>query len=425
MSYTSTVEEVNSTRRKFKINIDRSLVTQSIGNAVNEIQKTAEIKGFRKGKVPAHLVKKFFVNDVRKKALEALVEETYQKAAAESKLQIVSYPNIEPVGSFDDGKDFAFEATVDVNPEVEIKGYKGLELQIEKSKLPNVDEQIDQTRKNFLINAGTMQPVEDRDVVESGDYVTLDYQLFRDGALIPGQERKGARVALDGSNLPEVESGICGARVGEAKTFKVTFPESHPEAELKGQIADFTATVQKIERLQLPELDDAFVAKFGFSAVEDFEKSLRERVEAQAKKTRLAVLKDALVAKILELNPFDVPESLVDSTIDRAIMEMNSRRPKGKEFSTNDEALRAQHKDWALQEVRGVLALGHIARIEEVKIDDGAVAGEISEFAVANGMAPQDVFKKFGTQVIEEFRGKVLIDTVVEHLAGLSVIKEV
>lgn len=424
MSYTSSVEEVNSTRRKFKISVDKTLVSQSIGKAVDDIQKTAEIKGFRKGKVPVNLVKKFFINDVRKKALESLVQETYQKAAAESKLQIVSYPNIEPVGSFDDGQDFSFEATVDVNPEVEIKGYKGLELQIEKAKLLDIDQQIEQTRKNFLRNAGSLQGVDDRNEVEKEDFLTLDYRLLQAGALIPGQERRGARLALDGSNLSEVEAGLVGARVGETKTFQVTFPETHPEAELKGKTVDFEATVQKIETLKLPELDEEFVGKFGFKAIEDFEKSLRETVESQAKKTRLAVLKDALVEKILEQNPFEVPESLVDSTIDRAIMEINSRRPKGKQLSSEDEALRAQHKDWALKEVRGVLALGHIARIEEIKIDDAAVAGEISAFAAANGMAPQDVFKRFGSQVIEEFRGKVLIDTVVEHLAGLSVIKE-
>lgn len=424
MSYTSSIEEVNSTRRKFKINVDKSVVSQSIGKAVDDIQKTAEIKGFRKGKVPVNLVKKFFINDVRKKALESLVQETYQKAAAESKLQIVSYPSIEPVGSFDDGLDFSFEATVDVNPEVEIKGYKGLELQIEKSKLVDVEQQIQQTRKNFLRNAATLQGVTDRTEVAKEDLLTVDYRLLQSGVLIPGQERLGARLALDGSNFPEVEAGLLGARVGETKTFQVTFPETHAEADLKGKTVDFEATVQKIETLQLPELNEEFLAQFGFKTVEDFEKSLRETVEEQAKKTRMAVLKDALVEKILEQNPFEVPESLVDSTIDRAIMEINSRRPKDKQLSSEDEALRTQHRDWALKEVRGVLALGHIARIEEIKVDDAAVAGEISAFAVANGMAPQDVFKKFGSQVIEEFRGKVLIDTLVEHIAGLSVIKE-
>ncbi len=425
MSYTSTIEEVNSTRRKFKINVDKSLVSDSIGRAVSELQKTAQIKGFRKGKVPVSLVKKFYANDVHKKALESLVEETYQKAAAESKLQVVSYPNIEPLGTFDDNKDFEFEATVDVNPEIEITGYKDLHLKIEKSKLLDVEKQVGLTRRNFLANAGSLEEVTDRNTAQKEDFLTLDYRLLEKGELVSGQERKGARLSLDGSNLAEVEAGLEGAQVGTPKTFAVTFPDTHAEVELRGRTLDFEATVNKIESLKLPELNEEFVLKFGFKTVEDFEKSLRETVESQEKKQRLALLKEKILEKVLESNPFDVPESLVDSTIDRAIMEMNSRRSKDNQLKTDDPALREQHKEWALKEVRGVLALGHVARIEEVKIDDAAVAGEISAFATQNGMKPQDVIKRYGSQVIEEFRGKVLIDKVVEHLAEQAKVEEV
>jgi trigger factor len=425
MSYTSTIEEVNSTRRKFKINVDKSLVTESIGRAATELQKTAQVKGFRKGKVPLSLVKKFYISDVRKKALETIVDETYRKVAEESKLQIVSYPNIEPVGTFDDERDFEFEATVDVNPEVEITGYKNLKLKLDKSKLPEVEKQIETTRKNFLRNAATLEEVTARNVVQAEDYLTLDYKLLENGVLLSKQERKGAKLALDGSNLPEVEKGLLGAEKGKTKSFTVSFPETHNDAALKGKTVSFEATVTKIESLKLPELNEDFVKKFGFKAVEDFEKSLKETVSGSIKKQRLALLKEEMIKKILETNPFEVPESLVDSTIDRAIMEMNSRRPKDKQLKSDDQALRDQHKEWALNEVRGVLALGHIARAEQLKLDDAAVAGEISAFAAQNGMAPQEVIKRYGSQVIEEFRGKVLIDKVVEHIADMAEVEEV
>jgi trigger factor len=425
MSYTSTIEEVNSTRRKFKITVDKSLVAEHIGKALDEVQKTAQIKGFRKGKVPLTLVKKFYLNDVRQKALEKVVDQTYRKAAEDSKLQIVSYPNIESVGTFDDTVNFDYVATVDVNPLVEITGYKGLKLKLEKSKVPDVETQIAQTRKKFLQNAGKIQVAEGRTAVAKDDLLTLDYRILENGTLIPGQERKGARLTLDGSNLAEVEAGLVGAKIGTAKSFEVEFPQTHPDEALKGKKLTFEATVTKIEEIKTPELDEEFVKRFGYTKVEDFDNALRDTVTKSIKKQRLALLKEQLVAKIVELNPFDVPESLVDSTIDRSIDDVNTRRPKNSQFKKDDEAVRSTYREWALNEVRGVLALGHVARIEEVKLDEAAVAQEIASFATQNGMAPQDVFKRFGSQIVEEFRGKVLVDMVVEHLVGLAEIEEV
>jgi trigger factor len=425
MSYTSSIEEVNSTRRKFRISVDKAVVTEQMAKAVDEVQKTAQLKGFRKGKVPSNLVRKFYSQDVRKKALESVINETYRKAAEESKLQIVSYPNIEPVGTFEDGDNFVFDATVDVNPAVEIKGFKGLKVQVEKSKLPDVETQISETRQKFLRNAGRLEVATDRVAAAKDDVVSLDFRVLDGAVPVSGQQQNGARIALDGTNLPAVETGLIGAKVGETVAFPVTFPESHPESLLKGKTLTFEAKINQIEELKLPDLDATFVNKFGFETVEGFENSLRETVTNSIKKQRMALIKDELLKQILEANPFDVPESLVDSTVDRAISDANSRRAKGNQLKQDDPQVRAGFRDWALAEVRGVLALGHIARGEKVEVDEAAVAKEIGAFAAENGLAPQEVFRRFGTQVIEEFRGKVLVDKVVEIITEQAIVEEV
>ena len=425
MSYTSTVEEVNSTRRKFRINVDKTLVAASFGRALSEVQKTAQIKGFRKGKVPPQLVRKFFADDVRKKAMEDVFQQTYGKASQESQLQIVSFPNVDNVGTFEDGQDWVYEATVDVNPAVEIKSYKGLKLNLAKSDALDVDKQVMQTRDNFLRNSGHIEAVTDRDLVATGDYVTLDYRILEGETALEGQQRKGARMALNGSNLPEVEKGLVGARLGMAVSFPVTFPETHPDQALKGKTLIFEATVRKIEVLKLPELDDTFVKKFGFGAVADFETSLKETVARSVKRHRLDLLRTEIVKQILASNPFEVPESLIDNTIDRAIDDANSRRSKSEQLKKDDASVRGVFREKSLDEVRGVLALGHIARIEQLKVDEAAVAEEIALFARENGIPPQEVIRRYGSQIVEEFRGKVLIDKVVELIVEQATVEEV
>jgi trigger factor len=425
MSYTSTIEEVNSTRRKFRVNVDKSVVAASINKALLDVQKTAQLKGFRKGKVPAQLVRKFFIQDVRQKALEDVFQQTYPKVSEESQLQIVSSPKVDVVGAFEDGQDFVYEATVDVNPQVEIQGYKGLKLSIEKSKLPDLEDQIKQTRERFLRNAARFEEVAGRDTVQKDDYVTMDYRILDGETPLKGQARKGARMLLDGSNLPEVESGLVGAVVSKTALLPVTFPESHPDAALRGKSLNFEVTVRAIETLKLPDVDEEFVKKFGFGSPEDFEKSLRETVGNAIAKQRAEILRVEILKQVVPANPFEVPESLIDNTIDRAIAETNARLAKSEQLKSDDPAVRARFKDKALEDVRAVLALGHIARMEQLKVDEAAVAKEISQFAMENGMAPEQIIRQYGRQAIDEFRGKVLIDKVVDMIIEQATVEEV
>ena len=138
---TAQIEEINSTRRKFKIEVPSNSVKSAFDVAVNEIQKSAEIKGFRKGKVPSALVKKFFAQDVVKKAYEKAVNESYGEAIKGVDFQIVSFPMIDVEGQFEEGKQFTYTATVDINPKVDIDGYKDLSLKSTEAE-PSIDEQL-------------------------------------------------------------------------------------------------------------------------------------------------------------------------------------------------------------------------------------------------------------------------------------------
>jgi trigger factor len=416
---TPQIEEINSTRRKFRIEVPSNSVKSAFDLAVTEIQKSAEIKGFRKGKVPGALVRKFFAQDVAKKAYEKAVNESYEQAIKTIDFQIVSFPMIDVEGQFEDGKQFTYTATVDINPKVEIQGYKELVLKTTE-KEPELDEQIARSMRQLASDADKLVLESSGRAAAKQDVVKVDYTISVDGKELSERAAKGVTLHLDGSTLSELENAIVGMKTGDSKKVKVTYPDTVSDESLKGKTAEFNLTLNTIHVFDLSTLDDEFAKRFGAENIDALRTSMRSQIENMNDRNKVAKFKDAIIKQILDKNTFDVPESLIEGTIDRAIADANGRREKGNQLDSNNEDVRKEYRDWAVSEVKGVLALGHIARQEGLTVDDREVSQELTTFALQAGIRPQDLLRNYGQQVIEEFRGKVLVDKVLKHLVGLA-----
>jgi trigger factor len=419
---TPQIEEVNSTRRKFRIEVPSDSVKSAFAGAVKEIQQSAEIKGFRKGKVPDALVRKFFAQDVAKKAYEKAVNESYGAAIKDIDFQIVSYPMIDVEGQFEEGKQLTYTATVDINPKVDIQGYKELKLKTSE-KEPDIDEQLNRTLRQLASDAGQLSVETSGRAAVKEDAVKVAYTIAVDGEELSERSAKDVTLHLDGSTLKELEAGIIGMKTGESKKIRVTYPETVGDSKLKGKTADFHLTLNEIHVFDLTKLNDDFAKNFGAENLDALRSTMRKQIEGMNDRNKVAKFKDTIIQQILEKNTFEVPESLVEGTIDRAIADANSRREKASQLDSNSESVRAEYRSWALGEVKGVLALGHIARQEGLTVEDREVGQELANFAVQAGMKPQDLIRNYGQQVVEEFRGKVLVDKVLKHLVSLSKIE--
>jgi trigger factor len=416
---TPQIEEINSTRRKFRIEVPTNSVKSAFDLAVTEIQKSAEIKGFRKGKVPGALVRKFFAQDVAKKAYEKAVNESYEQAIKTIDFQIVSFPMIDVEGQFEEGKQFTYTATVDINPKVEIQGYKELVLKTAE-KEPELDEQIARSMRQLASDADKLVVESSGRAAAKQDVVKVDYTISVDGKELSERAAKGVTLHLDGSTLAELENAIVGMKTGDSKKIKVTYPDTVSDENLKGKTAEFNLSLNSIHVFDISTLDDEFAKRFGAENIDALRTSMRSQIENMNDRNKVAKFKDAIIKQILDKNTFDVPESLIEGTIDRAIADANSRREKGNQLDSNNEDVRKEYRDWAVSEVKGVLALGHIARQEGLTVDDREVSQELTTFALQAGIRPQDLLRNYGQQVIEEFRGKVLVDKVLKHLVGLA-----
>lgn len=416
MTFSSTIEEVNSTRRKFKISVPAASIQAAFSEVASEIQKSAEIRGFRKGKAPQALIRKFYLGDIVKKAADKVINKAYTDAAQNVDFQIVSFPHIEPENQFEEHNDFQFSATVDINPNVEIKDYQQIPLKMDKKFDINYDEELEKLLNSYSRALGKTVKDESGRAATKGDFVKVSYSIFHDGQEIKDKQATEQTVELNGSSLPSFEDAIIGLKSNDSKNFTVTYPEDYRDASLQGKTVEYHLTLNSVETLEPLVLDDEFAKRLGFATMDDARQNIKDNIQKTNENAKSNAAFEQVIDFVLATNSFDVADSLIESTIDKAIAEKNNTLSKSEQLNPKDDAVRSEFKDWAQKQVRGILALGHIARQEGISVTDDEMLKDLSSFAVANRIDPRELVKRAGAQIYDEFRGQVMIRKVIAKI---------
>ena len=318
-----TVENVSKLERKMSFQIPPEEVAKAFEKSYREIQRNAEIKGFRKGKVPMNKVKELFGDRAQSSVIQTLVEENFFKALDESKLNPINQPQLD-MKPLEEGKPFTFSLTFEVHPEVELKKYEGLEVQKEKLSLDtsHVDKTLENIRKN---QATTVAVLEDR-AAEKGDIAVIDFDGSVDGAPLEGG--KGENHPLDlGSNtfIEGFEDAVVGMKVGATITANLKFPDTYHVAAIAGKPVSFKITLKELKKQQLPELNTEFVEKIGFKTIEDLKEAILKDYTASEEKRIQEDFKNRLLKELTTANPMEVPQTLLERQKDALKQDMNQR----------------------------------------------------------------------------------------------------
>ena len=416
MTFSSTIEEVNSTRRKFKISVPAASIKIAFSEVTSEIQKTADVRGFRKGKAPQALIRKFYLGDIVKKAADKVIQSAYTDASKQVDFQIVSYPNIEPENQFDENKDFEFSATVDINPKIEIKDYSDIPIKMNSNLNINTEVEVEKIINSYARVLGKKEKVESGRSVAKGDIANISYKILQNGIELKNKEVENQNIELNGSHIPTFEEAIIGLKVSDTKTFEVTFPENYQDTELNGKTVEFQLVLNAIESILPAPLDEEFAKQLGHKTMDEAKIQIIETVKKLNEEARSKVAFEQIVDHVLAKNEFDVAESLIESTIDKAISDANVNSPKESQVKNEDETVRSKYRDWAYKQVRGILALGHIARQESISVSNDEMLIDLHNYARSNRMDPRELVKRAGNQVFDEFRGQVMIRKVISKI---------
>ncbi|MDU0850787.1 MAG: trigger factor, partial [Staphylococcus epidermidis] len=366
-------------------------------------------------------------------AVDILLPEAYGEAIEETEINPVAQPEVN-VTQIEKGKDFIFEATVTVEPEVKLGDYKGLE--IEKQETDLSDEELQESIDHSLSHLAEMVVKEDG-AVENGDTVNIDFSGSVDGEEFDGGQAEGYDLEIgSGSFIPGFEEQIEGMKTGDEKDVVVTFPEEYHAEELAGKEATFKTKVNEIKFKDVPELNDEIANELDSDAenVDEYKENLRKRLSEQKATEAENTEKEEAINKATENASIDIPEAMINTELDRMIQEFGQRiQQQGLDLQTyyqisgqNEEQLRDQMKDDAEQRVKTNLTLTAIADEENIEVSDEDIDKELEKMSEQFNISVEDIKSTLGnTDIVKnDVRIQKVIDLLRDNAKYVEATKE-
>ncbi|MBW2501814.1 MAG: trigger factor [Deltaproteobacteria bacterium] len=389
-----TVEEVGGLSRKLKIVLPKEEVSRELDAGFNKVKSNARIKGFRRGKVPRHILERTYGQQVRAEVAEKLVQATYFDAVQKEKLDVVAHPEIkEPV--FEEDGSFSYEAEVDTRPQFDLQGYKGIE--VEKEKIEVAEAEIDAEVEKIRRETAPLRSVEDRPARES-DIAIVDFDGFHEGE--PIKQVHGENVNVDigtGRHGEEFEKKIIGMRKGEEESVAVDFSADSPNPILAGKTVEFRIRLNDIKERVLPEIDDEFARDAGdeFDSLEALRNHIKDTILAAKEKELEGDISDRIMQKLIEANQFEVSKRLVQYEINEYIKQTEETLQRGgltlEAAGINRAEAEERYRETAAKRVRGDFILKKIAELENIKVEDEDLNRGFERIARQYNMTVQEV----------------------------------
>ena len=307
----------------------------------------------------------------------------------EEKLQAVGYPAFGNTKFENDN--VSFEATVEIFPEVEVKDFSSYEFT--KGDDTVTDADFEEMKNRYLAPKAEMVEVTDENkTLENGLFAVFNFEGEKPDGTKP-ENMKAEEFLLEigsGQFIPGFEEGMVGLKKGEKKTIEVTFPSEYHEPDLRDMGVKFHVELLEIKERKVPELTDELAKEFGFESVDDFNTKNRERLEGQKKREVSSQLNEQILKKLVEDNPFDVPQALIDQqkTAVREDLGANLRQ-QGFDESMTQQYFEKWEEDILQKaefQVRSGLILDKISKKYEIEATDEDFSKKIDEMATQSGM---------------------------------------
>lgn len=396
MSYK--IESVNNCTKKFVFNFESVDLTVQISEALQEKQKTVELKGFRKGKAPLDVVSKMYGAQVENDALYRFVSKEFFEALEKEEVQAIGYPRFANTKYEQDSKKVEFEATVETYPDFELADYSKLSFTQEKTEVKA--EEVEALKKQYIEGKSELKTVDS--AIEIGHSVTFDFEGEKENGEKPDSMKAEGFNLEVGSNqfIPGFEDGMIGMKRGEEKTIELTFPETYHVEDLKGAPVKFKVKVNEIQKKEYPEMTDDLAKEFGFESTADFNKKTEANLIGQRERQSLEKLHQEILEKLVAENSFEVPTTMIAQQRTHLEKEMGQTL---KSQGFNDDMMKDYFSKWADDmntraefQVRSGLILNRLADEFKVEVTEQDWDNKYNQIASQSGMELDQVKSLYG-----------------------------
>ena len=398
--------------RRLEVAVPAQAVTSEIETRLQQLARTARLKGFRQGKVPMPVVRKQFGDQVRAEVVNDLMRKSFAEAVSQEQLTPAANPRIQPI-ALEPGSDLKYAAVFEVMPEVKVAPFEAIQLKRPAAEVTeaDVDAMIESMRRQRPDFHEVTRPA------QATDRVTVDYDGTVAGEAFEGGEGRDVPFVIGaGQVLPQFDTIATGASVGDTRQVTIVYPENHGSKALAGKTAEFTLTVKKIEEQVLPPIDEAFCRAFGVE--EGGIETLRTEVRASMEREMTSVIRGRLRAQVMEAlyrnNPLEVPKALVEDAVQQ--LQVDAGRRAGARDASQLPP-REQFLEAARQRVALGMIMSEIVRNLALTLDRTRVQTRVEDL-VASFPNPEETRRQYlsSPDAMRQIESAVLEDQAIDAI---------
>ncbi|WP_445630644.1 trigger factor [Nostoc sp. DSM 114167] len=431
-----TQEKLPASQIGLEIEITPEITKQTYEQVIKNLASTANIPGFRKGKVPRPiLLQRLGTTRIKAAALEELIQDGIEQAVKQEAIPAIGQPQLRSsfedlINNYEPGKPLTISAAVDVEPEVNLLQYTDLLFQAEEVKFDpeRVENTLDKQRQELA----TLIPVEGR-AAQIGDIAVVDFKGSFARAEgedetaelepIPGAEATDFQVELQEDKfIPGFISGIVGMNPEETKEIAAQFPDPYANEDLAGKAATFTVTLKELKEKELPEVNDDFAQEVSdFETLEELRASLVEQYQKEADDKTKTNKQEALLTELLKHVEVDLPATLIEQEVDAMLTQTAIRLSQQgldvRKLFTQDiiPQLRERSRTEAIERIKRSLSLREIGKRESIEVTPEEIAARVTEL-LEQYREEQDVDEDKLRSIVEnELLTEKIIDWLLEH----------
>ncbi|MEJ6952389.1 trigger factor [Natronospora cellulosivora (SeqCode)] len=391
-------ERLEGNKVQLKVEVEKERVNDALNKAYKKVVKDVSIPGFRKGKVPRKVLEARYGKEVlHRDAFDFLVPRAYSDAVQAAEIDPIDQPEITDF-YIAANEPATFVAVVEVKPDVELGQYT--ELGIEKEEVEVTEEELDQELERRQNQHSQLENT-DREEVEDGDFLIIDFEGYVDDEKFPGGSAEEYTLEIgSGSFIPGFEEQLIGQKVGEEVDVNVAFPEEYQAEDLAGKDALFKVTIKEIKVKSLPDLDDDFAKEVSdFDTIDELKEDIKNKLLKEKENNTQRKYEDELIEAISENAEVDIPEVLINNELDMMLQNMQySLSQQGinidqyfEHLQIDKDTWRDENKEIAEKRAKSNLVLESIAKKEGFEVSDDEINNRLEEMTEGSEQKPEQL----------------------------------
>jgi len=407
-------------KRQFKIVVPAGDLSAKVDERLVEMARTAQMPGFRPGKVPVGLLKKQYGQALFGEAVEQAVNSSTAKAIEDRGLKPALQPRVD-LKQLEEGKDVEFEVAIEVLPEIGKLDFSDIELERLKAVVP--DKDVDEAIERIAKANREQKPVDPPRPAQKGDAIKLDFVGSVDGTEFPGGAAQDYTLELGSASfIPGFEDQLIGAEVGKPVDVKVTFPADYGNTELAGKEAVFKCTIKEIHEFVDKPADDELAKKNNFENLEAMRKAVGERIGQDYARISRSMIKRQLLDKLAEAHKFAVPEGLVEGEFKAIWQRIEEAKKAGEKLEDDEDKMRQEYRDIAERRVRLGLLLADVGRSNSIEVTPEELNQAVMREAMRYPGQERQVLEFYGknAELKEQLRAPIFEEKTVDFILELA-----